>query len=62
VRDRARIVDGLSFLGLAIGEPNDSEGLLDRRISAEGSSVETLVVRAREDLEIARQVRELLWR
>jgi len=32
----------------------------DREISRLGASVRTLVVGAREDLEIARQVRELL--
>jgi acetate kinase len=32
----------------------------DAEIGASGAAVRTLVIRAREDLEIARQVRELL--
>ena len=36
------------------------QGRGDREISRRGAAVRTLVVEAREDLEIARQVRELL--
>jgi acetate kinase len=50
---------GLGFLGVAIDEQLN-QGSGDRDISRAGAAVRTLVVAAREDLEIARQVRELL--
>ncbi len=55
---RARAVSGLGFLGMAIGPRNDGEG--DGEVSAGGAAASVLVVRAREDLEIARQVRVVL--
>ena len=56
---RAGAAAGLGFLGVAIdGRRNQGRG--DREISRRGAAVRTLVVEAREDLEIARQVRELL--
>lgn len=57
---REAAVTGLGFLGLEISEPANREGIGDRDISPPEALVRTLVVRAREDLEIARQVRELL--
>jgi acetate kinase len=56
---RALACDGLGFLGVALepGLNGGSEG--DADVSAAGASVRTLVIRAREDLEIARQVRAL---
>jgi acetate kinase len=57
VRDGA--ADGLAFLGVALrDEDGDEDG--DREITAEGATVRSLVVRAREDLVIAREVRETL--
>lgn len=61
---RAEATDGLSFLGVAIDpERNDqargSSGN-DADISADSAPVRTLVITAREDLEIARQVRMAL--
>jgi acetate kinase len=56
---RARAAEGLGFLGVAI-DPAANEGAGDREISAPGAAVRTVVVAAREDLEIARQVRGLL--
>jgi acetate kinase len=53
---RRRAVEGLAFLGLAIGA--DAEP--DADVSAPGAHVRTLVVRAREDLEMAREARALL--
>lgn len=54
---RARAVAGLGFLGLAI-DPARNEGTSsDREITAAGSAARTAVIRAREDLEIARQTR-----
>jgi acetate kinase len=57
---RTRAVAGLEFLGVAIDEAANADGTSDRDISAPGGTVATLVVEAREDLEIARQVLELL--
>ena len=53
---RRAAADGLAFLGLGV----DRDAEPDADITAPGSSVRTLVVRAREDLEIAREVRALL--
>lgn len=57
---RTAAAAGLGFLGVALdGERNQAvEG--DADVSAVGARVRTLVVRAREDLEIARQVRAVL--
>jgi acetate kinase len=56
---RARACDGLGFLGVRVdAEANAAGG--DRRIGAGGAPVAVLVVAAREDLEIAREVRRLL--
>lgn len=50
---------GLGFLGVTVDE-DLNRGSGDREIGRPGAEVRTLVVAAREDLEIARQVRELL--
>jgi acetate kinase len=56
---RRRSADGLSFLGVGVDpERNTAHG--DRDVSAAGAGVTTLVIEAREDLEIARQVRAAL--
>jgi acetate kinase len=58
---RSRAADGLAFLGLAVDRRvNAQHGEDDREISPPGSPVRVVVVHAREDLEIARQVREVL--
>jgi acetate kinase len=55
---RSRALEGLGFLGLTLdGGSNHAAG--DRRIDA-GAEPAVLVIAAREDLEIARQVREVL--
>jgi len=61
---RELTVSGLEFLGLALDpERNASvEAAADSDISATDASMATLVIAAREDLEIARQVRTLLSR
>jgi acetate kinase len=61
---RVLTADGLAFLGVALDpERNVSmEAVADTDISAADSSAATLVIAAREDLEIARQVRTLLSR
>ena len=52
---------GLGFLGVALDqERNDSERPADRLLSPRGTSVAVAVVAAREDIEIARQVGEVL--
>ncbi len=59
---RARAADGLQFLGIAIAPAANEQGTGDREVTEPGSTVRTLVLQAREDLEIARQVHELLAR
>jgi len=54
---RAAAADGLAFLGVAIDAAANDAADEDADISAPGATARTLVVRAREDLEIARQVR-----
>jgi acetate kinase len=55
---RARAAAGLAFLGVAIDPALNGAG--EGEITAAGAQVRTVVLRAREDLEIARQVRDLL--
>jgi acetate kinase len=58
---RAGAADGLAFLGVAIDpNANAAVGDADTDVSAPGAAARTLVVHAREDLEIAGQVREVL--
>ncbi len=57
---RARAVDGLGFLGLAVDEARNERASGDGDLSAAGASASVLLIAAREDLEIARQVREVL--
>ena len=59
---RAAAALGLAHLGVAVdGAANDATRA-DGEVTAAGATVRTLVVTAREDLEIARQVREALAR
>lgn len=57
---RARAVGGLGFLGLALDQGRNEDGAEDREIGLAGAAAASLVVASREELEIARQVRELL--
>jgi acetate kinase len=57
---RARAVDGLGFLGLEIDGTRNRESTGDGDISRDGAPARTLVVTAREDLEIARETRAVL--
>ena len=59
-RVRELAAAGLAFLGVGIDESLNHNPRLDAEITARGASVRTLVLRAREDLEIARQARALL--
>jgi acetate kinase len=57
---RARAMDGLGFLGVRVDASRNDTGAGDREIGAENAPVRGLVISAREDLEIARQVRTVL--
>jgi acetate kinase len=57
---RSGALSGLGFLGAAVDESANAAGEGDRDISARSADVRTLVVRAREDLEIADQARRVL--
>jgi acetate kinase len=57
---RELATDGLGFLGVAIDSDRNGAPAADRVISAEGARAATIVLAAREDLEIARQVRAVL--
>jgi acetate kinase len=59
---RARATGGLGFLGVGVDEGRNADGDGDRDVSAPGRPVSTLVVAAREDVEIARQVHDVLQR
>ena len=58
---RRAVADRLAFLGVALGPANESEPPpVDIEVSATDAPVRTLVVRAREDLEMAREARTLV--
>lgn len=57
---RAATVAGLHFLGLEIGPTLNASVGIDADISAPTARVPTLVVKAREDIEVAREVRRVL--
>jgi acetate kinase len=65
---RSRAVDGLGFLGLGVdaernrdvGADRNRDVTADADISVPGAEVRTLVIAAREDLEIARESRAVL--
>jgi acetate kinase len=57
---RATTVAGLGFLGVAVDVAANADAKPDADISAAGAPARTLVLTAREDLEIARQVRALV--
>jgi acetate kinase len=51
---------GLSFLGVSVDAARNASAAGDTDITDPGAAVRTFVIAAREDLEIARQVREIL--
>ena len=57
---RAAAAAGLRFLGVELGPTLNASLGPDNDISAPGASVPTLVVKAREDVEVAREVRKVL--
>jgi acetate kinase len=58
IRDAATA--GMQFIGIAVSSELNAAVAGDGEITLEGSRVRTLVIHAREDLEIARQVRAVL--
>jgi len=57
---RAATVSGLRFLGLEIEPTLNTNLVTDGDISAPSAQVPTLVIKAREDVEVAREVRRVL--
>ena len=57
---RQRVADRLGFLGLAVDPVRNQAGAADREISPDGAGVACLVIRAREDLQIALETRTVL--
>jgi len=59
---RSAAAEGLGFLGIAVDEANNSAIDGDGDVSTADARVRTLVVHAREDIEVAREVRRVLSR
>ena len=57
---RSAAAAGLLFLGIEVDGPTNSTAGEDRDVSAAHATVRTLVVHAREDVEVAREVRRVL--
>jgi acetate kinase len=57
---RSALIDVLGYLGLALDADRNRDTTTDADISADGARVRTVVVTAREDLEVREQVRALL--
>jgi acetate kinase len=57
---RGRAATGLGFLGVALDRCLNESATLDAEIGARDAPVRSFVVEAREDIEIARQVRAVL--
>ena len=57
---RAAAAEGLSYLGVAIDSERNAGAGEDAEISAAGATVRTVVVRAREDIQIAREARRVM--
>ena len=57
---RRRVAVRLGFLGLALGAANEHPPGPDTDLSAPGAAVRTLVVTAREDLQLAREAEAVL--
>ncbi|MGD0375008.1 MAG: acetate/propionate family kinase [Streptosporangiaceae bacterium] len=57
---RAAAAAGLAFLGIAIDPARNAGAAPDTEITGPGAAVRTLVIAAREDIEVARQARAVL--
>jgi acetate kinase len=53
-------VSSLGFLGVEVDEALNRAPALDADLSAPGANVKTVVLASREDLQIAKEVRETL--
>jgi acetate kinase len=60
---RWRAASGLSFLGIGVDSAlnENPDGADDYEISAAGTAVQSFVIAAREDKQIAAEVRSILW-
>lgn len=57
---RAAAAAGLGFLGVALDGARNAAATGDVEIGASGATVKTLVIQAREDVEVVREVRRVL--
>jgi len=57
---RARAAEGLAFLGVALDAERNTSAELDAEISGAGAAVRAFAVQAREDLQVAHDVRKTL--
>jgi acetate kinase len=57
---RAQATDGLGFLGVQIDPDHNKAGTGDREIGSTAASVRTFVINAREEVQIAAEVRHVL--
>jgi acetate kinase len=57
---RTRVVAAFGFIGVGVDEARNNENPIDADVSTQGAVVRTLVVKAREELAVARAVRNLL--
>jgi acetate kinase len=57
---RADLAAGLAFLGVALDQDRNAQAAADADISADVADVRTLVVTAREDVQIARETAQVL--
>lgn len=57
---RRRTIEGLGFLGLTVDDEVNAASTGDADITASRAAARTFVIAAREDLEMARQARQLL--
>jgi acetate kinase len=57
---RTGAADGLGFLGVALDAPANDAANADAEVTAAGACVRSFVVTAREDVEIAREVRAVV--
>jgi acetate kinase len=57
---RQRVADGLGFLGIEVDPALNSAGPVDGRVEGAGAATLALVIRAREDLQIAGEVGHVL--
>jgi acetate kinase len=60
VEVRARTVAGLAFLDVALDQERNARARADAEVGRHGAGTRVLVLQAREDLEISRQVRRTL--